>query len=149
MTYIVYSPIFERHITGAFHPERPQRVQVIVESLRQSRLVPEDHWLLPRRASKEELMLCHDPQYIDLVRHEVESLQNGRRQLMMLSVGDVVICPESYEVALHAVGAVLVAADTMMNRQGRRFFCPFVHQAITQLRIEAWDFAYLIMLRSE
>lgn len=113
---IITSPLFLSHKTGLGHPERPERVAVIYEALRK-----EDRtFCAPRKALREELLLCHTDDYVGLVEKEVNALQNS---LAMLSTGDVVISKDSYEVALYAVGAVLTAVDAVMSGQAKNAFC--------------------------
>jgi acetoin utilization deacetylase AcuC-like enzyme len=124
MTYIVYSPEFLKHETGLHHPEAPGRVSEIFQALEEAGLVDSVRLILPRKASFEELCLCHTSSYVQLVEKETEALKKeGRGRLKFLSTGDVVISENSYDVALFAVGAVLEAADTVMEKGAKRCFC--------------------------
>jgi acetoin utilization deacetylase AcuC-like enzyme len=117
-TAIVYSPDFVTHITPLRHPERPERVQAIARELQKSSNLL---WLAPRKATADEILLCHSPEYLKIVQAEVAAL--APNELRMLSTGDVTICPTSYEVARLAAGATLTAVDAVMNKSVQNAFC--------------------------
>jgi acetoin utilization deacetylase AcuC-like enzyme len=84
------------HPTGD-HPERQERLRVLQEAF--------PDFEEPRRASVEELALCHDRDYIDHIRATSES---GRT--VMLDA-DTVCTPSSYETARLAAGAAIRAVE--------------------------------------
>src|ERR1035437_3311785 len=71
----------------------------------------------PRAATEEELLLCHTPEYVRTVKHDVESGQSW------LSTGDTDITPNSWDVALRAAGGVLNAVDAVVSGRVRSAFC--------------------------
>jgi acetoin utilization deacetylase AcuC-like enzyme len=116
-TGLVADPVYKAHDTRSFHPESPARIDAVLrgigESVDQARLQS-----IPlRAATRDELHLCHPPHYVDLVSEEVAA---GRRQL---STGDTDIGEQSYDVALKAVGGVIMAADAVCRREVRNAFC--------------------------
>src|SRR6185295_15172023 len=77
---------------------------------------------------------CHSKEYIDLVHREIVQLPPGA--ILPLSTGDVMICQKSYDVALQAVGGVLVATDAVMTGQANNAFCivrPAGHHATASM----------------
>jgi acetoin utilization deacetylase AcuC-like enzyme len=93
----VSHPDFARlHPTGD-HVERQERLQVLQEAF--------PDFAEPRRATAEELALCHDPDYIRFVR---ETSESGRT--VMLDP-DTVCTPSSYETARLAAGAAITAVE--------------------------------------
>ena len=64
--------------------------------------------LSPRPASMEELETVHTPEYISYVKSKAEK---GGGWLDP----DTVMCPRSYEAALHAAGGVLVAVEAVVS----------------------------------
>jgi acetoin utilization deacetylase AcuC-like enzyme len=84
------------HPTGD-HVERPERVGVLLEAF------PE--FEEPRPATVEELQLCHDPDYIRLIR---ETSESGRT--VMLDA-DTVCTPSTYETARLAAGGAIAVAE--------------------------------------
>jgi acetoin utilization deacetylase AcuC-like enzyme len=84
------------HPTGD-HLERQERLVVLQEAF--------PGFEEPRRATVEELALCHDRDYIDHIRATSES---GRT--VMLDA-DTVCTPSSYETARLAAGAAITAVE--------------------------------------
>ena len=65
-TAIVTDRRFMKHFAGRSHPERPERIQVMIEM---AEGLKRDHlqFRTPREATLEEIALCHRPEYIQLV----------------------------------------------------------------------------------
>jgi acetoin utilization deacetylase AcuC-like enzyme len=120
MTVIVTSPKSVEHQTGPGHPECPERCVVIEQALRKSGVLTQKNHLSARKATHAELLACHTPLYLDLLEREIAALQG---ELRFLSTGDVVISPASYEAALYAAGAALVAVDAVMQGKTKNAFC--------------------------
>jgi acetoin utilization deacetylase AcuC-like enzyme len=116
-TALIADPISKKHLTGSGHPERPDRFDAVLESLKRSsffgRLAP----IEARDATHDEIALCHTPAYIKTVERDVES---GTGEL---STGDTVLSAKSLDVALRAVGAVLNAVDAVATRKVKNAFC--------------------------
>ena len=114
MTALLLDPVFKRHSPGPNHPECPERYDAVTSALSTFGDFPR----IPlRAATPDELGLCHSPAYIALAEREV---QDGRREL---STGDTHVSPESYAVAVQAVGSVLNAVDAVMDRKFTNAFC--------------------------
>jgi acetoin utilization deacetylase AcuC-like enzyme len=84
------------HPTGD-HVERQERLQVLQKAF--------PKFAEPRRATVEEIALCHDPDYVRFVR---ETSESGRT--VMLDP-DTVCTPSSYETARLAAGAAITAVE--------------------------------------
>ncbi len=110
-----YDSCYERHDTGAGHPESAHRYQVLETAL--ATLPPEFVRLPGRRALVSEILLAHDHDYHDLVYRDTETFSDRLR------TGDTAICEESYDVAREATGAVLEAADAVMRGEISSAFC--------------------------
>ena len=110
-----YDSCYERHDTGAGHPESAHRYQVLETAL--ATLPPEFVRIPGRRALVSEILLAHDHDYHDLVYRDTETFADRLR------TGDTAICEESYDVALEASGAVLAAADAVMRGEISSAFC--------------------------
>lgn len=108
---------FERHDTGAGHPESPERLRTIRAAVAQSPLAAGLVRLNARAATAADLLLVHPQDYLDLIGREIAE---GRR---VLSTGDVVVSPGSEEAARLAVGGILAACDAVMTAKVRRAFC--------------------------
>jgi acetoin utilization deacetylase AcuC-like enzyme len=111
ITFISHADFARLHPTGD-HPERPERLHVLHEAF--------PKFEEPRRATVEELALCHDPDYIRLIR---ETSESGRT--VMLDP-DTVCTPSSYETARLAAGAAIAAVD----RSGFALVRPPGHHAL-------------------
>ena len=114
--FIVADDLYVKHLTGPFHPECPARYQVIKQLLTESKLMHPGNTLKPRRATREEVLLCHTPEYYQTV---VEDVPNR----LELSTGDVTLCPDSLDIALLSAGGVLTAIDAVMEGKSKTAFC--------------------------
>lgn len=114
---IVYHEDFLKHFTGRGHPESPERLRVLMQTLASEGLLNKLVAVTPRPAPIETLLLVHAPHYV----HWVEA--KCREGAQSLDSGDTFVCPDSYQTALLAVGAVTAAADWVMGAENRRAFC--------------------------
>ena len=111
---ILYDDIFLEHNTGSGHPERPERLFDIIDTLKQNPDYKYDLvWPRVKKATNKEIALVHSKDYINLVENEIRGLINNSPTF--LSTGDTVISPKSLEVAKMSVGAGLTAADEVMK----------------------------------
>jgi len=96
---IISHPDFARlHPTGA-HPERGERIAVLLEAFPDA--------ISPRPATLEEVCACHERDYVETVRAVSES---GRTVLLD---PDTVCTPSSFGLALLAAGAAIEAAEQL------------------------------------
>ena len=116
-TGLVYHAAYQNHLTGPGHPERPERCLAVIGALRESGLETRLAKIQPRAATDEELLLCHTPEHLRVVKRDVESGHDS------LSTGDTAICPRSLEIARLAAGGVLSALDALMQAKIRNAFC--------------------------
>lgn len=125
MTSIVADPIYTKHLTGDSHPESPLRYTAVARALEKEGLFFQNNCLIPRIASKEDILLCHREEYISVVERDVSLLERlGITDgTYPLSTGDVQISPESFSVALWAVGGVLNAVDAVLEKKAKNVFC--------------------------
>jgi acetoin utilization deacetylase AcuC-like enzyme len=113
-TALLLDDYLMRHVTEPGHPERPERLLAIRQALDPFK----DVVLLPaRRAELAEVTLCHDPSYVEAV---LSLIASGETEL---AGGDVSVCEESGEVALHAVGGVVDAIDAVLGGRAKNAFC--------------------------
>jgi acetoin utilization deacetylase AcuC-like enzyme len=110
---ILYSPAFLQHKTGAFHPERPERLSAIEAALTATPWSQKLDWQMPtpldRRSVLESIERVHPPEYIKLVR-KMSQLGGGRLDT------DTPVSAQTYEVALLAVSAWLDGVDRVLER---------------------------------
>jgi acetoin utilization deacetylase AcuC-like enzyme len=94
---------FLKHVPGQGHPERPERLRVLLDLA--EALDPARFQLLPARAaSMSEIELCHDPKYVKLVESTASLSQYALD-------GDTITSQDSFAVALHATGGFLRLLD--------------------------------------
>jgi len=116
-TGFVYHPDFHRHQTRHGHPERPERLEAVVEALEAAGLRRRMRELVFEPAPLAALTAVHEPAYVELV--EMACAEG------MGSIGspDTHICSASYHVATLAAGGVIDACDAVMAGQVDNAFC--------------------------
>ncbi len=115
-TGFYFNPIYLQHNTGN-HPENAGRLQFLVEAMEKNPALAD---LLRVEAGKAELAQVssiHDTDYIASVEQACE------QGLPYLGTMDCQISEKTYEVALHATGAVLEAAMKIADQQLDNAFC--------------------------
>lgn len=113
----VYDPFFLRHDTGVGHPERPERLEAIVDALREAGLLPRMRSLTFGMAPVSALERIHEPAYVALVQLACE------QGMTFLGDRETRIGPESCEAARLAAGGVLAACDAALAGEITRSFC--------------------------
>ena len=116
-TGLVADPVFCEHDPGAGHPECPERYQAVVGALEDSALLKMMVKIQGRKATRQELGLCHASDYLSIVEHEIVT---GTAELF---TGDTSVCEQSWDVALLAAGSVLCAVDAVVKREVENAFC--------------------------
>jgi acetoin utilization deacetylase AcuC-like enzyme len=116
-TALIYDPRYRNHRPGIGHPERPERCDAVLAGI-DAFVADEDLVRVPPRpATEAEIRLCHTPDYIRIVQEDVQD------EVCSLRTGEVDLCPESYDIALLAVGGAITAADLVMTGEARNAFC--------------------------
>jgi acetoin utilization deacetylase AcuC-like enzyme len=117
-TAVIFSPKYLKHDTGRDHPESPARLRVIREELNKSGLLKTGKCSIvkPKLARVEDVELVHEPDYIELVKRFC-NYGGG-----LLDLGDTVVCPKSFEIALLAVGGAIEAARLVVTGRFRNAF---------------------------
>ena len=108
---VVSHPACLEHHAGPMHPERPARVEAVLDGIRRAELGDALEWVEPRPATLDELALVHERAYVDAVRKYCE---RGGGQMTL----DTGASAGSWEAALSAAGAALTAIE-----RGGHAFC--------------------------
>ncbi|MBS7632021.1 histone deacetylase [Candidatus Bathyarchaeota archaeon] len=110
-TAVIFSPVYYRHNPGKSHPESARRLHAIVKELAKKEAAAQKNWnfVKPEMASVEDVELVHGIEYIKLV--EAVCRSGGG----LLDLEDTVVSPESYKVALYAVGGALKAVKLVLK----------------------------------
>jgi acetoin utilization deacetylase AcuC-like enzyme len=107
-TLLIQDRIFLEHLVPPGHPERPDRLLAIEKALKADAFAPLVRRLAPR-AEPEVAALAHTEAHIAQVRAAVPT--DGIAQIE----ADTYLSPQSFTVALHAVGAACLAVDEVMT----------------------------------
>ena len=116
-TGLVYGEVYLKHETGRHHPEKPQRLTAIIETLAAAGLLNKLLRIEPAPAERSFLELCHTSRYIDEFRSAVKHSDP------FLHTPECILSPATFEVALCAVGGVLKGIDKVMEGTVRNCFC--------------------------
>jgi acetoin utilization deacetylase AcuC-like enzyme len=104
---IVRDERYLRHDMG-YHPESPDRLRVIYQTLGEKEMVSRFVEVPPRAATREEIETVHSPAYVDQVAETA-----GKAQVRLDP--DTSTCSESYEAAMWAAGGLLEAIDSVLT----------------------------------
>lgn len=116
-TCFLYDDVYLRHDTGFGHPELPHRLKAINDGVKRADWYKDLMLIGAREADVDTVCLAHDERYVEIVKRECEA---GYRAL---STGDTTMGPESYSIALKAVGGVLSAVDAVVSGKAGNAFC--------------------------
>jgi acetoin utilization deacetylase AcuC-like enzyme len=109
---IIYSDRFLQHDTGAFHPEKPGRLNAVVRALQGADWADRLAWQLPTdvqvRSPLAWIEQAHDPAYVRRL-NQIAAKGGGAID------ADTPISAASYDVALLAVNAWLDGVDRVMT----------------------------------
>ena len=116
-TQVFYDPATLNHEPGANHPERPQRMTAVLESVRALEKLGRVAVATPRPATEDEILAVHTLPYMRKVRAEIGA---GQRTL---STGDTELSAGSWAAALAAAGTVVSGVEGVMTGLARHSFC--------------------------
>ena len=125
-TAVIYDEVFLKHETGA-HPENKDRVRHTFEALRVTPVFESLMRLKPEEVSKDDLLLVHRREYVDLL----SGLPEGDYAALD---PDTMFGPGSLEAAYHAAGAVTAAVKAVTDATCGAAFCmvrPPGHHALS------------------
>jgi acetoin utilization deacetylase AcuC-like enzyme len=115
-TGLVTSDTYQNHNTGEGHPEKIDRVTVVIDNFRKldnKNLI----WKKPTNFDQDLLIKTHSSDYISQVQKSFP--QNGFNFLD----GDTVVSPGSKDATKDAVGSILTAIEGVQNKDFKNAFC--------------------------
>jgi len=115
-TGLVTSDTYQNHNTGEGHPEKIDRVTVVIDNFRKldnKNLI----WKKPTNFDQDLLIKTHSLDYINQVQKSFP--QNGFNFLD----GDTVVSPGSKDATKDAVGSILAAIEGVQNKDFKNAFC--------------------------
>ena len=115
-TGLITSDTYQNHNTGDGHPEKIDRVTVIIDNfkkLNNKNLV----WKKPSKFDRALLKITHNSDYVNFVEKSFPE-----KGLSFLD-GDTIISPGSKEATSDAVGSIITAIDGVQNNEFKNAFC--------------------------
>ncbi len=117
MIGIISHPDCLLHEISKGHPECPERIQVIDHALKNSKIKPYLKFYQAQPANKQDLMLAHDTEYVELIFNHAP--KTGIFQIDP----DTVMNPHTLQAALLAAGSAIQAVDLVMKNEVQQAFC--------------------------
>jgi acetoin utilization deacetylase AcuC-like enzyme len=115
-TGIITTDTYLNHDTGQGHPERADRVTVIIDHLKKlksEKLI----WKKPTKFDFKYLQLTHEKNYLNSVKDSFPT------QGFNFLDGDTILSPGSKEATNDAVGSIIEAIEGVMKKDFRNAFC--------------------------
>ena len=115
-TGLITSDTYQNHNTGAGHPEKIDRVAVVIENFKKldnKNLL----WKKPSKFDQSLLIKTHSSEYINQVNQSFP--ENGFAFLD----GDTVVSPGSKDATKDAIGSIISAIDGVQNKEFKNAFC--------------------------
>src|SRR3990170_934410 len=106
-----------KHEMGEFHPERPERLSAIHDQLITSGIAGFIEYHEAPLAKMTELARVHPPEYIETIRMAVP-----RHGIVHLDP-DTAMCAHTWDAALRAAGAAVLATDLVIGKRAENAFC--------------------------
>ena len=116
-TQVFYDPATLGHRPSSGHPESPNRLEAVMESVRALERQGRLSVAVPQPATEDEILLVHTLPYLKTVRADIAA---GRPTL---STGDTELSSGSLTAALAAAGTVVSAVEAVMTDRARSAFC--------------------------
>ena len=107
-TTVVWHPACRLHDAGAGHPERPERIDAVLQALRAPELKPSIEWCEAAPVGRESLGSVHGAGYLDVL--ERLAARGGG-----VLDADTVMGPRSWESALAAAGVARGAVERALE----------------------------------
>ena len=114
-TGIITTDTYSNHDTGQGHPERADRVSVVIENLKKNKKLI---WKKPLKFDTKYLKIAHESDYIDEVENSFP-----KKGLHFLD-GDTIVSPGSRQASSDAVASIITAIDSVQNKEFKNVFCP-------------------------
>ncbi|MDA7767661.1 hypothetical protein N8897_00520 [Candidatus Pelagibacter sp.] len=115
-TGLITSDTYQNHNTGDGHPEKIDRVTVVIDNLK--KLDNKDLvWKKPSKFDRSLLEITHNLDYINFVEKSFPE-----KGLSFLD-GDTIVSPGSKDATSDAVGSIITAIDGVQNKNFSNAFC--------------------------
>jgi acetoin utilization deacetylase AcuC-like enzyme len=115
-TTFVHHPVYQKHDTGAGHPETPKRYEVVMNALQNDKKFWESLTVVEaEKVSRGIIQACHTKQHFDRVEKAFEA---GETYLD----ADTIISMHSFDAAIYAAGGACRAVDAVMSGDAQNAF---------------------------
>jgi acetoin utilization deacetylase AcuC-like enzyme len=115
-TALIHHPIYQKHITGAGHPETPKRYEVVMNALKSDAKFWESLIeITPEQVSKGVIQAAHTKEHF---KRAENAFENGLDRLDM----DTTISMHSFDAAVYGAGGACRAVDAVMSGEARNAF---------------------------
>ena len=114
-TGIITTDSYLNHDTGQGHPERADRVSIVIENLKKNKKLI---WKKPLKFDTKYLKITHESDYIDEVENSFP-----KKGLHFLD-GDTIVSPGSRQASSDAVASIITAIDSVQKKEFKNVFCP-------------------------
>jgi len=112
-----HHPLFEKHLEGYAHVERPERLAAIMRKIKSGSPAAEIRFIEAEPAELAWIERVHDHNYInDILALDVKNAT-------ILDWGDTVATPDTPQAALYAAGASVKAVRMVMDKDISAAFC--------------------------
>tara|TARA_B110000438_G_scaffold202292_1_gene193877 strand:+ start:318 stop:1241 length:924 start_codon:yes stop_codon:yes gene_type:complete len=115
-TGIITTDTYLNHDTGQGHPERADRVTIVIDYLKKTKL-KSLIWKKPKKFNLKYLEYAHDKDYLNNVKDSFP------KQGLNFLDGDTIVSPGSKDATRDAVGSILTAIDGVMKKDFNNAFC--------------------------
>ncbi len=115
-TGIITTDTYLNHNTGQGHPERADRVTVIINHLKKEKS-KDLIWKKTKKFDSKYLQFAHNKNYLNKVKNSFPE------QGLHFLDGDTIVSPGSKEASRDAVDSVLTAIDGVMTKELNNAFC--------------------------
>ncbi|NWF52849.1 MAG: histone deacetylase [Nitrospirae bacterium] len=109
----IYDDIFLKHETSEWHPERKERLIHIIDTLKKSGLHEKLIHIKPDRATYDDIVSVHDPDYIQRIKNFGKGYLDP----------DTYMSEASLESALYAAGSVIEGIERCKKGEIDKAFC--------------------------
>jgi len=115
-TGIITTKSYLNHDTGKDHPEKADRVTVIIDHLKKVKF-KNLIWKKPLKFDLRYLEYAHDKNYLNDIKNSFP-----KKGFNFLD-GDTILSPGSKDAATDAVGSIIAGIDGVMNKEFINAFC--------------------------
>ena len=160
MSRVIYHPKYDLYNLGKNHPFSPQRVQMVLELLKELQVYQEP--LQPNPVSPNQLKKIHNADYVDIVEKVSMGVSIDNAGIYGLGTADNPICVGMAEGARYQVGGTVYGAKLILDGEAKKVlqlgggfhhahykqaagFCIYndLSMAIYEMVKSGWHIAYL------